>query len=118
VHEETLCIYCIREDFFVKSISRKKLILIVKFDLIREDSRILRILGNDVIAKQVAQNVSFIDNQGQERMQIIYEIQGRKGEGKVHVEMLKEDKEWRMQYCIVATQFSEITIVDNRLLFA
>ena len=87
------------------------------FDLIREDSRILRILGNDIIAKQATQNVSFVDGDGNERLQIIYQIQGGKGEGRVDVEMLKEGKEYRMQYCIVTTQYSMISIVDNRSLF-
>lgn len=109
-------IYLVFKSLFSSSGSDK--IRNETFDLIKEDSRILRILGNDVIAKQVAQNVAFVDDHGHERLQIIYEIVGRKGEGKVHVEMLREGKEWRMQYCIVATQFSEITIVDNRLLFA
>eukprot|EP01084_Bolivina_argentea_P171403 296956_1 len=86
------------------------------FDLIQEDSRILRILGNDIIAKQVRQNVIFTDDAGQERLQLIYEIQGSKGNGRVDVEMLKEDKDWRMQYCIVSTQYSVIPIVDNRSL--
>ena len=87
------------------------------FDLIKEDSRILRILGNDIIAKQVTQNVTFFDNSGQERLQMIYQIQGSKGNARVDVEMLKQDKEWKMQYCIVTTQYSVVSIVDNRSLF-
>ena len=87
------------------------------FDLIREDSRVTRILGNDIIAKQVKSNAKFIDGSGQERLQIIYEIQGGKGDARVDVEMLNKDKEWIMQYCIVSTQYSVIPIVDNRSLF-
>merc|ERR1712154_467205 len=87
------------------------------FDLIKEDSRIMRILGSDIIAKQVTQNVQFVDDHNNERLQIIYEVQGGKGSGRVDVEMLKDGKEWRMQYVIVSTQYTVIPIVDNRSLF-
>eukprot|EP00485_Elphidium_margaritaceum_P000872 CAMPEP_0202690762 /NCGR_PEP_ID=MMETSP1385-20130828/5656_1 /ASSEMBLY_ACC=CAM_ASM_000861 /TAXON_ID=933848 /ORGANISM="Elphidium margaritaceum" /LENGTH=204 /DNA_ID=CAMNT_0049346055 /DNA_START=252 /DNA_END=865 /DNA_ORIENTATION=- len=86
------------------------------FDLIKEDSRMLHMLGSDMIAKQVQQNVTFTDDSGHQRLQIIYEIQGGKGNARVDVEMLQEGKEWRMQYCIVSTQYSVIPIVDNRSL--
>ena len=108
-------IYLVFKSLFSSSGSDK--IRNETFDLIKEDSRILRILGSDIIAKQVNQNVSFLDDSGQERMQIIYQIQGGKGIAKVHVEMLKEEKDWRIQYCIVQTQYSDIPIVDNRSLF-
>lgn len=87
------------------------------FDLIKEDSRILRILGHDMIAKQATQTATYFDDLGQERLQMIYQIQGSKGNARVDVEMLKKDKEWIMQYCIVTTQYSVISIVDNRSLF-
>ena len=73
----------------------------------------MRILGNDVRAKGVAHHASFFDEDGRERKQVIYEITGSKGDARVDVEVLK-DKDWQMQYCIVTTQFANISIVDNR----
>ena len=74
----------------------------------------MRLIGNDIFAKQVGHHADFTDNDGCERSQIIYQIQGSKGEARVDVEMLKHDKQWRMEYCIVSTNYGEIRVVDNR----
>jgi hypothetical protein len=84
------------------------------FELVKDDPRVLRALGGDLYSKSVAHFAQFTDDHGDERCQVIYELVGSKGEGRVDVEHRQENGAWRMQYVIVTTPFTTIRIVDNR----
>ena len=78
----------------------------------------MRVVGSDAYATKIAHNSTFTDGDGNERLQVIYGLQGTKGEARVDVEMIKNNKEWEYQYIIVSTKFATIPVVDNRPLYA
>ena len=47
-------------------------------------------------------------------MEVMYAVKGSKGGGEVYAEMRKANKEWEWSYIVVATQYTQVWVCDNR----